>query len=148
MFLFSGGQRQYGMRSLPNTYTHEQQWESNNSPSHLESNALSTWPYALSVWVVRKFALHSNSLPCNIHRTTFKMLWQYSQSELKKVGQSTTHLIIITCSLWLRLAHVQSPLYLYPLTARQILVCCALWVHVHTGLFMWVLLVACMVTIH
>ena len=40
------GQRQYGMRSLPNASTHDQQWESNPRPD-LESNALSTWPHAL-----------------------------------------------------------------------------------------------------
>ena len=27
-----GGQRQYGMRSLPDTSTHDQQWESNPRP--------------------------------------------------------------------------------------------------------------------
>ena len=31
-----GEQRQYGMRSLPNTSTHDQQWESNPRPSDLE----------------------------------------------------------------------------------------------------------------
>ena len=45
-----GGQRQYGMRSLPNTSTHDQQWESNPRPSDLESNTLSTGPHAPSSW--------------------------------------------------------------------------------------------------
>ena len=37
-----GGLRQCGMRSLRNTSTHGQDWESNPRPSDLESNALST----------------------------------------------------------------------------------------------------------
>ena len=37
-----GGQRQYGMRSLPDTSTHDQQWKLNPRPSDLESNILST----------------------------------------------------------------------------------------------------------
>ena len=41
-----GGQRQYGMRSLLDTSTHDQQWKLNPKPSDLESNALSTWPHA------------------------------------------------------------------------------------------------------
>ena len=41
-----GGPRQCGIRSLPNTSTHGQHWESNPRPSDLESNALSTWPRA------------------------------------------------------------------------------------------------------
>ena len=41
-----GGQRQYGMRSLPHASTHDQHWESNPRPSNLASNALSTWPHA------------------------------------------------------------------------------------------------------
>ena len=40
------GQRQYGMRSLPDTSTHNQQWELNPRPSDLASNVLSTWPHA------------------------------------------------------------------------------------------------------
>ena len=34
------------MRSLPNTSTHDQQWESNPRPFDIESNALSTMPHA------------------------------------------------------------------------------------------------------
>ena len=41
-----GGPRQCGIRSLPDTSTHGQHWESNPRPSDLESNALSTWPRA------------------------------------------------------------------------------------------------------
>ena len=40
------GPRQCGFRSLPDTSTHGQHWESNPRPSDLESNALSTWPRA------------------------------------------------------------------------------------------------------
>ena len=40
------GPRQCGIRSLPDTSTHGQQWESNPRPSDLESNALSIRPYA------------------------------------------------------------------------------------------------------
>ena len=40
--LLLGGQRQYGMRSLPDTSAHDQQWESNPRPSDVKSNALST----------------------------------------------------------------------------------------------------------
>ena len=42
--LLLGGPRQCGIRSLPNTSTHGQHWESNPRPSVLESNALSTRP--------------------------------------------------------------------------------------------------------
>ena len=42
-----GGPRQCGIRSLPDTSTHGQCWESNPRPSDLESNALSTWPHDL-----------------------------------------------------------------------------------------------------
>ena len=41
-----GGPKQCGLRSLPNTYTHGQHWETNPRPSDLESNALSTRPHA------------------------------------------------------------------------------------------------------
>ena len=41
-----GGPRQCGIRSLPNTSTHGQHWESNSWPSDLESSALSTRPHA------------------------------------------------------------------------------------------------------
>ena len=34
------------MRSLPDTATHDQQWESNPRPSDPESNTLSTGPHA------------------------------------------------------------------------------------------------------
>ena len=34
------------MRSLPDSFRHDQQWESNPRPFDLESNALSTGPYA------------------------------------------------------------------------------------------------------
>ena len=44
--LLLGGLRQYGMRILPDTSTHDQEWESNPTPSDLKSNALSTWPRA------------------------------------------------------------------------------------------------------
>ena len=44
--LLLGGQRQYRMRSLPNTSTHDQQWESNPIPSGLNPNDLSIWPHA------------------------------------------------------------------------------------------------------
>ena len=54
-----GGPRQCGIRSLPNTSTHGQHWESNPRPSDLESNALSTWPH---VPMRQKASLHSN---CN-----------------------------------------------------------------------------------
>ena len=33
-----GGPKQYGIRSLPDTFTHGQHWESNPRPSDLESN--------------------------------------------------------------------------------------------------------------
>ena len=38
--LLLGGQRHHGMRSLPDTFTHDQQWESNPRPSDLKCNAL------------------------------------------------------------------------------------------------------------
>ena len=41
-----GGLRQCEIRSLPNTSTHGQHWETNPRPSDLESNALSTRPHA------------------------------------------------------------------------------------------------------
>ena len=41
-----GGQRQHGMRSVPNTSTHDRQWESNPRPLDLESGALTTRPCA------------------------------------------------------------------------------------------------------
>ena len=41
-----GKQRQYQMRSLPDTCTHDQQWESNPRHLDLESNAPSTRPRA------------------------------------------------------------------------------------------------------
>ena len=43
-----GGQSQCGMRSLPDTSTHDQQWELNPRPD-LESDALSTWPHAIKI---------------------------------------------------------------------------------------------------
>ena len=39
------GQRQYGMRSLPQTSTHDQQWKSNTRLSDLEFKALFTETY-------------------------------------------------------------------------------------------------------
>ena len=42
-----GRQRYYGMRSLPDTSPHDQQWESNPRPFDLESNTLCTWPHAV-----------------------------------------------------------------------------------------------------
>ena len=44
--LWLGGPRQCGIRSLPNTLTHGQPWESNPRPSDLESNARFTGPHA------------------------------------------------------------------------------------------------------
>ena len=41
-----GGPRQSRIRSLPNTSTHGQHWESNPRPSDLEPNSLSTRPHA------------------------------------------------------------------------------------------------------
>ena len=41
-----GGPRQGGIRSLPDTSTHDQHWKSNPRPSDLESNTLSTSPHA------------------------------------------------------------------------------------------------------
>ena len=35
----------YPLRSLHDTSTHDQHWESNPKPSDLESNAPSTWPH-------------------------------------------------------------------------------------------------------
>ena len=43
-----GGLRQCGIRSLPDTSTHGQHWESNSRPSDLESKALSTGSH---VWM-------------------------------------------------------------------------------------------------
>ena len=43
-----GGPRQCGIRSLPNTSTHGQHWESNPRPSGLEFNTLSSWSHAPS----------------------------------------------------------------------------------------------------
>ena len=40
--LLLNGQRKYEMRSLPDTSSHGQQWESNPRPFDLESNAQST----------------------------------------------------------------------------------------------------------
>ena len=34
------------MKSLPDTSTHDQQWESKPRPFDLESKALTTWPHA------------------------------------------------------------------------------------------------------
>ena len=39
-----GGPKQSGIRSLPDTSTHGQQWELSPRPSDLESNALTTGP--------------------------------------------------------------------------------------------------------
>ena len=44
-----GRPRQCGIRSLPDTSTHDQHWELNPRPSDLESNALLTWPHASTV---------------------------------------------------------------------------------------------------
>ena len=44
-----GGSRQCGIRSLPDTSTHGQHWESNPRPSDLESNVLSTEPHELRI---------------------------------------------------------------------------------------------------
>ena len=38
--------REYGMRSLPDTSTHDQHWKSNLGPFDLESNVPSTQPHA------------------------------------------------------------------------------------------------------
>ena len=46
--LWLGGLRQYGIRSLPDTSTHGQDWESNRRPSNLEFNTLSTASHVLS----------------------------------------------------------------------------------------------------
>ena len=46
-----GGQSQYGMRSLPDTSTNGQLWESSPRPSDLESNDLSTWWHASTIFV-------------------------------------------------------------------------------------------------
>ena len=43
-----GGPRQCGIRSLPDTSTHGQHWESNPRPSDLESSAPSTGPHTHS----------------------------------------------------------------------------------------------------
>ena len=43
--LWLGGLRLCGIRSLPDTSTHGQYWESKPRPSDLESNALTTWPH-------------------------------------------------------------------------------------------------------
>ena len=45
-----GRPRQCGIRSLPDTSTYGQHWDSNPRPSDLESNALSTGPHALYIW--------------------------------------------------------------------------------------------------
>ena len=40
---------------------------------------------------VHEFALHPNSLPCNIHRVTFENVKQlFGQSEAEKLGRSMT----------------------------------------------------------
>ena len=44
--LLLGGQGQCGMRSLPDTSTHDRQWGSNTNPLDLESGALTTRPCA------------------------------------------------------------------------------------------------------
>ena len=54
--LLLGGQRQYGMRNLPDTSIYDQQWESNPRPSDLMSNALSTWPHAPKLQTKHKTA--------------------------------------------------------------------------------------------
>ena len=49
-----GGQRQCGIRSLPDTSTHGHHWDSNPSPSDLESNTLSTGPHAPTMIKIKK----------------------------------------------------------------------------------------------
>ena len=55
------GPRQYGVRSLPNTFTHDEHWELNPRPSYLELNALFTWPQLLLLMWLPEF-IHSADL--------------------------------------------------------------------------------------
>ena len=68
-----GGPRQCGIQSLPDTSTHGQQWESNPRPSDLESNTLSTRPYApTEVTVTLKRNLANIELPLSFKNTTLE----------------------------------------------------------------------------
>ena len=58
--LWLGGPRQSGIQSLPDTPTHSQHWESNTRPSDPESNALSTWPHALTYYMLFPQAVYCN----------------------------------------------------------------------------------------
>ena len=49
------------LRSLPDTYTHDQQWESNPRPFNLESNVIST-------------PLHAHDGVCIYHREDILLL--------------------------------------------------------------------------
>ena len=68
-----GGPRQCGIRSLPDTSTHGQPWESNERPSDLESNALTTGPHAGPLCYVCN-TLPINSLTNKIHAFIYMYL--------------------------------------------------------------------------
>ena len=57
----------HGIRSLSDTFTHEQQWESNTRPLDFESVALTTWPR-----VVRSLSLYIYANGRNYKYMTFK----------------------------------------------------------------------------
>ena len=70
-----GGPRKCGIRSLPDTSTHGQHWESNPRPSDLESNALTTGPHAPNIsWrdpAVICFILYYNCVSISVSRSVF-----------------------------------------------------------------------------
>ena len=64
----------YPLRSLPNTSTHDQHWESNPKPSDLESNISSTWPHTPTS--MRLYLnIRALEVNCNIflYRCTFNL---------------------------------------------------------------------------
>ena len=68
-----GGLRQCGIRSLPNTSTHGQHWESNSRPSDLESNALSTRPHKSTCLPVHIMYVHQSAVGCELFVTDAQM---------------------------------------------------------------------------
>ena len=69
-----GGQRQYGMKSLPNASTHDQQWESNPRPSDLEYNTQS-WSAA---WATCSREMLNTSQNSSSHRICTTIAWLFS----------------------------------------------------------------------
>ena len=95
-----GGPRQCGIRSLSDTSTHGQHWESNPRPSDLESNALSTRPHAPTSFSISYlfvlFWLNPLKWASSVHWPSINPL-KFSPSSLSKkatIHQVTTMLAI------------------------------------------------------